>query len=127
MARDRQGRDRLLAHRFGLSAETRAHVFLMCKGYRILAKRYSAPGGEVDLVARRGDTICFVEVKARPTLEEARASITEQKRRRISRAAAGWLTRNGWAAGMNLRGDAVFIAPRRWPVHVAEAFGLDLG
>ena len=54
-------------------------------------------------------------------------SITEEKRRRISRAASQWLASNPWAADHVLRGDAVFIAPRRLPLHVEAAMELDLG
>jgi putative endonuclease len=65
-------------------------------------------------------------VKARATLAEAQSAITEQKRRRIERAARQWITRNRWSVGYTMRGDAIFIAPRRWPLHLVEAFHLDL-
>lgn len=98
----------------------------MLKGYRILARRYSAAGGEIDIVARRGDVIAFVEVKARPGLEEAAVAISEGKRRRMSQAARAWLTRNPWAVRATLRGDAVFVAPRRLPRHLPAAYMLDM-
>jgi putative endonuclease len=62
-------------------------VILRLKGYRVLARRYHIRGGEIDIVAWRGDTVAFVEVKVRPTLDEAREAIGVVKRRRISRAA----------------------------------------
>ena len=114
------------AHVFGLRAEWIAAAWLLMKGYRILARRFSAAGGEVDLIARRGLTVAFVEVKARPGLDEAASAIGEVKRRRLSRAARVWLTRNPWAAAATLRGDAVFIAPRRLPRHLRAAYRLDL-
>src|ERR1700675_5052388 len=55
---------RLAAFRTGLSAENRAAAFLMAKGYRILAKRFRTPYGEIDLVARKRNMIVFIEVKA---------------------------------------------------------------
>jgi putative endonuclease len=113
-------------HLGGLRAETIATLWLRCKLYTILARRYRLRGGEIDIVARRGRTIAFVEVKARATLEEAMVSITEAKRRRLSRAAAHWLASNPWAADHVLRADAVFIAPRRLPLHVEAAMELDL-
>jgi putative endonuclease len=58
-------------------------MVLRLKGYRILAFRFRVRGGEIDIVARRGDTIAFVEVKVRPTIDEALAAIDEVKRRRI--------------------------------------------
>ena len=121
------GRDRRAARSFGIRAEWAALALLTLKGYRVLARNFSAPGGEIDLVAQRGDTICFIEVKARPDLDEAMIAITEQKRRRIARAAAVWLRQNRWASAYALRGDAVFAAPRRLPRHLPNAFTLDPG
>ncbi|MGA2044371.1 MAG: YraN family protein [Roseiarcus sp.] len=114
------------AHVFGLRAEWIAAAWLLMKGYRILARRFSAAGGEVDLIARRGLTVAFVEVKARPELDEAATAIGEIKRRRLSRAARVWLTRNPWAVRATLRGDAVFVAPGRLPRHAPAAYLLDL-
>lgn len=97
------------------------------KGYRPLARNFKVHGGEIDLVALRGRTIVFVEVKARPDMDAALGAISPQKRGRIERAARVWLTRNPWAAaGYVLRGDGVFVARRRWPRHIENAFRLDL-
>ena len=114
------------AHLFGLRAESIAALLLRLKGYEVLDRRFAAGGGEIDLVARRGATIAFVEVKARDDLDAAAAAITATKRRRIGRAARVWLARNPWAAALNLRGDAVFVAPGRLPRHLASAYTLDL-
>jgi len=114
------------AHLFGLRAESIAALLLRLKGYQVLDRRFAAGGGEIDLVARRGATIAFVEVKARDDLDAAAAAITATKRRRIGRAARVWLARNPWAAALNLRGDAVFVAPGRLPRHLASAYTLDL-
>lgn len=115
------------AHLFGLRAETIAALWLSAKFYRILARRYRVKGGEVDIIARRGDAIVFVEVKARGDMDEALSAITPEKQRRFSRAAARWLATNQWAASYTLRADAVFIAPGRLPRHVVAAFELRLG
>lgn len=123
----RTARDRRRANGFGLRAERFAALVLRLWGYRILACRYRVKGGEIDVVARRGDTIAFVEVKARPTLDEARTAIDFAKRRRMSRAAGVWLRANPWAASLTLRGDAVYLAPWRWPRHATAAIELDLG
>ena len=123
-SRDRTTRRRK-AHFFGLSAESVAAALLRLKGYSILARRYVVSGGEIDLVVRRGDAIAFVEVKARGRLHVAAEAITATKRRRISRAARVWLARNPWAYGLTLRGDAVFIAPRRLPRHTRCAYRLE--
>jgi len=119
--------ERRARHRGGLRAETIAALWLRAKFYAILDRRYHIRGGEIDIVARRGRTIAFVEVKARASLEEAMISITEEKRRRISRAASKWLASNPWAADHVLRGDAIFIAPKRLPLHMEAAMELDLG
>ena len=112
---------------FGFHAETIAALFLRAKFYRILDRRYRIREGEVDIVAQRGDTIAFVEVKGRPTLDDAAISITPEKRRRLSRAARHWVMTHPWAANRTLRGDAIFIAPRSLPRHVVAAVELDLG
>jgi len=114
------------AHRWGVRAEWLAAAFLVLKGYRVLARKFVVAGGEIDLVARRGGVIAFVEVKARPDFDEALIAIDAMKRRRIARAARIWLTRNPAAMQATLRGDAVLIAPRRWPRHVEAAFELEL-
>jgi len=120
------GRDRQAARTFGIRAEWAALALLTLTGYRVLARNFVAPGGEIDLIAQRGQTIAFIEVKARPQMDQALIAITEQKRRRIARAAQVWLRQNRWAATYALRGDAVFIAPRRLPRHLPAAFELDL-
>jgi putative endonuclease len=107
-------------------AEWLAAAFLMAKGYRILARRYGGKGGEIDLIARRGQTVIFVEVKARAGMDLAETAISAQKARLVSRRVSSWLARNPWANGHNLRADAVFIAPRRWPRHVTQVFELQL-
>ncbi len=111
----------------GLRAETIAALFLQLKGYRILARRYSIAGGEIDLIARKFDSIVFVEVKTRPDVMAALTAIDPAKCRRISRAAAHWLAANPWAARLNLRGDAVCLVPWRWPRHAIAALTLDIG
>ena len=128
MTKAPRGRDlsRVKSHLFGLRAETLAAVLLRLKGYRILARRYRAAGGEIDIIAFRHGVVAFVEVKGRPTLDEALSAIEAQKRRCISRAARAWLARNGWAATRVLRGDAVYVAPWRWPQHRMAAVPLDL-
>jgi putative endonuclease len=110
----------------GHVAEIKALTALMLKGYRPLARRYAVQGGEIDLIVARGETVAFVEVKARPQMELAFEAIGSQKRRRFSRAARAWLSRNPWAMARTLRADAIFVAPRRWPRHVEGAFELEM-
>jgi putative endonuclease len=114
--------ERVAAFRTGLSAEARAAAFLMAKGYRILAKRFRTPYGEIDLVARRRNTVAFVEVKARATLDDAAYAVTPRQQRRIIDAAQAWLMAHPEHAEFELRFDAMLIAPRRLPRHLLAAF-----
>ncbi|KQP52517.1 hypothetical protein ASG40_06560 [Methylobacterium sp. Leaf399] len=109
----------------GRTAETLALVALMLKGYRPLARRFSAAGGEIDLILRRGETIAFVEVKARARMRDAVEAIDARKRARFSRAVRGWISRHPRHAGLVFRADAVFVAPASWPVHVPDAFPIE--
>jgi putative endonuclease len=109
----------------GRGAERLALVWLMLKGYRPIARRFAAQGGEIDLIVRRGATIAFVEVKARGTMEAALEAIDATKRRRFGRAARAWLSRHPWAASLTLRADAVFLAPGSFPRHLPNAFPLE--
>jgi putative endonuclease len=110
----------------GHLAEHVALALLVLKGYRLLARRYSASGGEIDLIVKRGDIIAFVEVKARDAMDQPLVAIEAQKRQRFSRAARAWISRNRWAAGKVLRADAVFVAPGRWPRHLPAAFEMEM-
>ena len=87
-------RPQRLAFRLGLSAESRAAAYLIAKGYRIVARRFRSPVGEIDIVARRGGVLVFVEVKARDTLDDAAEVAQARQQRRIIAAAASWLARN---------------------------------
>ncbi len=113
---------RVAAFHPGLSAETRAAAYLMAKGYRILAKRFRTPYGEIDIVAKRRSLLAFVEVKARATLDDAAFAVTPRQQQRIIDAAQAWLAAHPEHAEFELRFDAMLIAPRRLPRHVLAAF-----
>jgi len=70
--------ERVAAFQRGLSAESRAALLLIAKGYRILARRWKTPFGEIDIVARRRRGLVFVEVKARGSVDEAVEAVTER-------------------------------------------------
>jgi putative endonuclease len=109
----------------GRRAEAIAAWFLRLKLYRILARRYRTPAGEIDLIARRGRTIVFVEVKQRPSEAEGLDAVTRTARRRISRAADLWIAAHPAAAGFEQRFDIVIAVPRRLPRHLIAVFGRD--
>ena len=114
--------ERVAAFRAGLSAENRAAALLLAKGYRILAKRFRTPHGEIDLVAKRRNLVAFVEVKARATLDDAAFAVTPRQQARIIDAAQGWMMAHPEHAEFELRFDAILIAPRRLPRHLLAAF-----
>jgi putative endonuclease len=114
--------ERVAAFRTGLSAEARAVAYLMAKGYRILARRFRSPYGEIDIVAQRRSLIAFVEVKARASLDDAAWAVTPRQQQRIINAAQAWLMSHPEHAEFDLRFDAMLIAPRRLPRHLVAAF-----
>lgn len=109
------------AERGGRRAEAIAAFWLRLKGWTILARRARTPVGEVDLVARRGQTLAFVEVKARATQIEAERSLDDWRLRRVA-AAAHALAPRYERDGDTLRIDAIFIVPRRWPRHMEDVW-----
>jgi len=106
----------------GRRGEVLAALWLMAKGYRILARRFRTPHGEIDIVARRRNLLAFVEVKARATLDDAAFAVTPRQQGRIIDAAQAWLMAHPEHANFELRFDAMLIAPRRLPRHVVAAF-----
>ena len=109
----------------GRRAEALAAWWLRLKGYRIVARRLRVAVGEIDLIARRGRVLAHVEVKARPSLEEAREALTPRQRRRIERAAAAFLQQHPGLAGLDQRFDVVLLAPRRRPHHLENAWHIE--
>ena len=114
--------ERVAAHFTGLSAESRAAAYLVAKGYRIVARRFKTPVGEVDIVARRRDVLVFVEVKARATLDDAAFAVLPRQQQRIAAAAGAWLAVHPEDAESAIRFDAILVAPRSLPRHISAAF-----
>ncbi|TPI13713.1 YraN family protein [Mesorhizobium sp. B4-1-3] len=119
---ERTAGHRRKAYRRGHRGEWLAALALMLKGYRILARRHRTRLGEIDLIARRGDLVLFVEVKARRTVIEAMEAIGRESERRIEGAADLWLSRQPDYGRLSMRFDMVAVLPWRWPVHVENAF-----
>ena len=114
--------ERQAAFRFGISAESRAAAFLIAKGFRILARRWRSPLGEIDIVARRRRLLVFAEVKARASLDEAAEAVSDRQRRRIAAAAEIWLAANPDQTIRDIRFDAILVAPGKIPRHIPAAF-----
>ena len=114
--------ERVVAFGLGISAESRAAAWLIAHGYRILARRWKSPLGEIDIIAARRHTLIFVEVKARAKLDDAAWSITERQKHRIAAAAEIWLASNPMPAIRDMRFDAILVAPGKLPRHIQSAF-----
>lgn len=115
-------RERVAAFRLGLSAESRAAMFLIAKGYRIVARRWKTPFGEINIIAHRRRALVFVEVKARDRADEAAEAVTERTKRRIVAAAELWLAHHPDDNERDIRFDVILVAPGRLPQHIANAF-----
>ena len=113
--------NRQAAERRGRGAETLACWYLRLKGWRILARRARVPGGEVDIVARRRRTLAFVEVKARANEQAAAFALDEWRLRRVVTAAERLAPRYS-RDGDDIRIDALFLVPGRWPRHLANVW-----
>ena len=116
------GAGRKRANRRGHGAEMLAAVLLRLKGYTILARGYRVPAGEIDIVARRGRVVAFVEVKARATLADALDAVGQKQRRRIVRAAEHFMAQHASYQGCDLRFDVVAVRPHRLPQHMPDAW-----
>jgi len=114
--------NRQAAERRGRKGEWLAALYLRSKGYRILDRRVRTPMGEVDLIAKRGQLVVFIEVKHRKTLDLAVESVTHRAWLRIDRAAEFWMARHPALAGWGWRFDIVAVAPRQMPRHVPDAW-----
>ena len=115
------------SHRRGLRAELLAALWLRLKGYRILARRYRSPVGEIDLVIARGRQVAAVEVKLRGDRDSAAAAIPPGQWQRIARALEMWRQDNPAFQAHDLRFDAMLMAPGRLPRHLPNALWLEEG
>lgn len=115
---------RRAAWRRGRWAEGLAVWLLRAKGYRILARDWRCPVGEIDIVARRGALLVAVEVKRRRDAETAAWSVTPRQQRRIARAAQAYRARLPGGEALSVRFDVLLVAPGRWPHHILDAWRL---
>ncbi len=113
-------RVRKAAEARGRRAEMLAGLWLRLKGYQILARRVRLPVGEVDLIARRGKTIAFIEVKARKTQSSGETAVPQSAWKRINRAASSWMAGKHNLTGLDWRFDLVIILPHRLPIHFRD-------
>ena len=110
------------AERGGQRGEALAALFLQAKFYRIRDRRYKTPVGEIDIVAERGKTLVFVEVKTRAKNDGESEALEAVNISRIVRTAEHWLARHPEDREKSCRFDVIFLAPGRWPRHLINAF-----
>ena len=122
---DAQKKRKQNAYRRGQMAEVFAATFLMAKGFVILARRYKSRFGEIDLIAKRGRLVVFVEVKARAKLIDAAYAITPRQQQRIVTASMDWLAHNPQSQDTDLRFDAILIGSKSLMRHIKGAFDAD--
>ncbi len=103
------------AYKKGIWAEYVAVVYFWLHGYRILSIRYKTPVGEIDVLARKGDSLVALEVKARKTIDNALESIPAKSRKRIEKAAQYYLMQHPEYLEYNIRFDVFAFA---WPCHI---------
>lgn len=122
MAKADGGQERRRRELAGRRAETAAALWLQLKGYRIVDRRARMPACEIDLVARKGKFVVFVEVKSRRTQAMALESVTPQLRTRLEEAANQWVSRRRGQQQALWRFDVVLLAPGRLPKHMRDAW-----
>ncbi|WP_415237619.1 YraN family protein [Sneathiella sp.] len=123
VSKNKLKRRRQLAVLKGAIAESLAVFFLRLKGYRILARRFKRPVGEIDIIACKGKTLVAAEVKSRTTVEEALHSIHTKQRRRISRAMEAFIASHPDMDRLDIRFDVLLVTSFvKFPVHLENAW-----
>ena len=117
--------ERQKAEARGRRSEWIAAIWLMLRGWRLVARRVRTPLGEIDLIMRRGGQLAYIEVKARANLEEAHNALTARSLSRLSRAARLVLHNHDKQARLNHRCDAVLVVPGRFPRHIANVISFE--
>lgn len=120
-ANNRLGRRRR-AEAKGRRAEWLAALALMLRGYRIVTMRYKTPLGEIDLVARKGNLITFIEVKARRDLTTGVDAVSYTAQQRIAAAGELFISKQPDSNQLSWRHDIIVVSPWKWPVHLPGAF-----
>jgi putative endonuclease len=118
-------RQRRRAARRGRIAEFLCRSHLRLHLWRVVARDWRCPAGEIDILARRGGVLAIIEVKSRADRDVAAAALTSRQRRRIARAAEAFLLTRPDLARLVLRFDVMLVAPWRLPSHWHGAWRSD--
>jgi putative endonuclease len=112
---------RQLAEKSGREGETRAALWLRAKGWSILDTRVKTPRGEIDIVAKRGSLVAFVEVKWRKCKADLDTAIDERRLARVA-AAVECVAHDYASDGEDIRVDVILLAPGALPRHIVNAW-----
>ncbi len=118
----RRSSQRRQAEKWGRLAEILSALSLRLRGYRILARGYRTHHGEIDIIARRGRVVAFIEVKARTDGQAAAMAITPKQQRRIAATALYFMQRQPRLSACDWRFDAMLVNPWRLPHHIVDAW-----
>lgn len=127
----REHRKKRKAYFWGQGAEWLSVLLLTLKGYRILSRRFRCKSGEIDLIAQKGNLICFIEVKARQNREDSLNALSWHQQQRIIKAAQWYLARNIHGKSENsqeitCRFDLMAVEPWSLPTHVKDAWQMEI-
>jgi putative endonuclease len=112
------------AERLGRRAESLCAWLLRLKGWRILARHWKSASGEIDIIARRGRVLAFIEVKARRDATTAAESLSRKQQARIARAASQFVAGQATLQHLDQRFDIILVVPWRLPLHVPAAWSV---
>lgn len=112
---------RQLSEKSGRDGERRAALWLRAKGWRIVGERVKTPRGEIDLIAKRGNVVAFVEVKWRRKGADLDLAIDEYRLSRVA-AAVECVAHDYATQGEDIRIDVILLAPGALPRHIANAW-----
>ncbi len=106
----------------GRNGELLAVLYLRLRGWRIAERNFRCPRGEIDIIARKGNLVAFIEVKARPSVDAAVAAVGGTSRQRIAAAGREWISRQRDCDALSWRHDIMAVRPWRLPTHLPDAF-----
>lgn len=115
------------AERRGRRGEWLAVALLVVTGWRVMGRRVKTPLGEIDIIARKGRTLAFIEVKWRTSELAAREAFPPRQQVRLMRAAALWRARRNGLSALATRFDLICVVPGRWPIHLKGVLSADSG
>jgi putative endonuclease len=121
---DRRGQGRS-SHARGVAAEAAACEALAADGWAVLARRLRTAAGEIDIVAQRSGLLALVEVKARPSLGLAAASVSPRQQGRLLAAAEIVLAENPNWGRSGVRFDVIVVDEMGKVRRIADAFRLE--